>query len=71
MVNKVFILAFNYHEAKSFVNKNEGSYIVLNSPDQLRGTHGANVKIMPNAHRREDYLDMIESIRLRHGNIVR
>jgi hypothetical protein len=71
MVNKVFILAFNHHEAKSFVNKNEGSYIVLNSPDQLSGTYGANVKIMPNAYRREDYLDMIESIRLRHGNIVR
>ena len=71
MMNKTFVLAFNYQEAKSYIKKNEGNYTVLNSPDQLRGTYGAIVKIMPNAYRREDYNDMIDSISMRQGNIVR
>jgi hypothetical protein len=73
MVNKVFVLAFNYHEAKSFINKNEnpGEYIVLNSPDQLSGTVSPTIRIMPNAYRREDYLDMMDAITMRRGNIVR
>ena len=73
MVNKIFVLAFNYHEAKSFIYKNEnpGDYIVLNSPDQLRGTVSPTIRIMPNAYRREDFLDMMDAITMRQGNIVR
>jgi hypothetical protein len=71
MVSKVFILAFNYHEARSYIKKNPGEYIILNSLDQLHGTYGANVKITPNAYRREDYTDMIDAIMMRQGNIVR
>jgi hypothetical protein len=72
-MSKVFILAFNYHEAKSFIYKNEnpGDYTVLNSTDQLRGTERPTVKIMPNAYRREDFLDMMDAIYVRQGNIVR
>ena len=72
-MNKVFVLAFNYHEAKSFIYKNEnpGDYIILNSPDQLKGTVTPQVKIMPNAYRREDFLDMMDAISMRQGNIIR
>ena len=75
-MNKVFVLAFNYHEAKSFIykgglNSNPGDYIILNSPDQLKGTIKPTVKIMPNAYRREDFLDMMDAIYMRQGNIVR
>ena len=72
-MNKVFVLAFNYHEAKSFIYKNEnpGDYIILNSPDQLKGTISPTIKIMPNAYRREDFLDMMDAITMRQGNIVR
>ena len=72
-MNKVFVLAFNYHEAKSFIYKNEnpGDYIILNSPDQLKGTVTPQVKIMPNAYRREDFLDMMDAIYMRQGNIIR
>ena len=71
-MNKVFVLAFNYHEAKSFIYKNEnpGDYIILNSPDQLKGTVRPTVRIMPNAYRREDFLDMMDAIYVRQGNIV-
>ena len=72
-MNKVFVLAFNYHEAKSFIYKNDnpGDYIILNSPDQLKGTISPTIKIMPNAYRREDFLDMMDAISMRQGNIVR
>ena len=72
-MNKVFVLAFNYHEAKSFIYKNDnpGDYIILNSPDQLKGTIKPTVKIMPNAYRREDFLDMMDAITMRQGNIIR
>ena len=72
-MDKVFVLAFNYHEAKSFIYKkdNPGNYIILNSPDQLKGTIKPTVKIMPNAYRREDFLDMMDAIYMRQGNIVR
>ena len=70
---KIFILAFNYHEAKSFIYKNENpvDYIILNSPDQLKGTVTPQVRIMPNAYRREDFLDMMDAITMRQGNIRR
>ncbi len=76
MVNKTFVLAFNYHEAKSFIykdglNSNPGDYIILNSPEQLRGTVTPQVKIMPNAYRREDFLDMMDAITMRQGKILR
>ena len=73
MVNKTFVLAFNYHEAKTFIYKNDnpGDYIILNSPDQLKGTSSPTVKIMINAYRREDFLDMMDAIYVRQGNIVR
>ena len=72
-MDKVFVLAFNYHEAKSFIYKNDnpGDYIILNSPDQLKGTISPTIKIMPNAYRREDFLDMMDAITMRQGNIVR
>ena len=72
-MNKVFVLAFNYHEAKSFIYKNEnpGDYIILNSPDQLKGTISPTIKIMPNAYRREDFLDMMDAIIMRQGKIIR
>ena len=72
-MNKVFVLAFNYHEAKSFIYKkdNSGNYIILNSPDQLKGTIKPTVKIMPNAYRREDFLDMMDAIIMRQGKIIR
>ena len=72
-MNKTFVLAFNYHEAKSFIYKNEnpGDYIILNSPDQLKGTVTPIVKIMPNAYRREDFLDMMDAIHIRQGKIIR
>lgn len=72
-MDKIFVLAFNYHEAKSFIykNSNPGDYIILNSPDQLKGTIKPTVKIMPNAYRREDFLDMMDAIYIRQGNIVR
>lgn len=72
-MNKVFVLAFNYHEAKTFIYKNGnlGDFIILNSPDQLKGTIKPTVKIMINAYRREDFLDMMDAIYVRQGNIVR
>ncbi len=72
-MNKVFVLAFNYHEAKSFIYKNDnpGDYIILNSPEQLKGTVSPTVKIMANAYKREDFLDMMDAITMRHGKIVR
>ena len=70
-MNKVFVLAFNYLEAKSYINKHEGDYIILNSPDQLKGTIKPTVRIMINAYKREDFLDMMDAIYARQGNIVR
>ena len=72
-MNKVFVLAFNYHEAKSFIYKkdNPGDYIILNSTDQLKGTIKPTVRIMINAYKREDFLDMMDAIYVRQGNIVR
>jgi hypothetical protein len=72
-MNKVFVLAFTYHEAKSFIYKNcnPGDYIILNSPDQLNGTIKPTVRIMINAYKREDFLDMMDAIYMRQGNIVR
>ena len=75
-MNKVFVLAFNYHEAKTFIykgglNSNPGDYIILNSPDQLKGTQNPTIKILSNAYKREDFLDMMDAIYMRQGNIVR
>ena len=72
-MDKVFVLAFNYHEAKSFIYKNDnpGDYIILNSPDQLKGTQNPTIKIMPNAYRRKDFLDMMDAISMRQGKILR
>ena len=76
-MNKTFILAFNLHEAKSFVKRNPESnqylneYIVLHSPDQLRMVITPRVIITPNAYIREDYTDMIDAINIRRGIIVR
>jgi hypothetical protein len=69
-MNKTFILAFNYMEVKSLINKNPGDYIILNRPDQLYGTVSPTIRIMPNAYRREDFLDMMDAITSRRGNIV-
>jgi hypothetical protein len=71
MVNKVFILAFNYEEAKLYIKKNPGEYIVLHRPEQIRGMREFTVRVMPNAYRREDYNDMIDAINIRRGIIVR
>jgi hypothetical protein len=71
MVNKVFVLAFNYEEAKSYIKKNPGEYTVLHSPDQIRMERTPRVMIMPNAYRREDYNDMMDAINIRRGIIVR
>jgi hypothetical protein len=76
MVNKTFVLAFNYHEAKSFIykdglNSNPGDFIILNSPNQLQGTSSPTVKILSNAYRREDFLDMMDAITMRQGKILR
>ena len=70
-MNKVFVLAFNYHEAKSYINKHEGDYIILNSIEQLKGTQNPTIKILSNAYKREDFLDMMDAIYMRQGNIVR
>ena len=76
-MNKIFILAFNQMEARSFVKKNPESnqylneYIVLHSPDQLMGIQKPRVIILPNAYRREDYTDMMDAINIRRGIIVR
>ena len=75
-MNKVFVLAFNYHEAKTFIykgglNSNPGDYIILNSPDQLKGTQNPTIKILSNAYKREDFLDMMDAIYVRQGNILR
>jgi hypothetical protein len=71
MVNKVFILAFNQLEAKSYIKKNPGEYTVLHSPEQIRGMKEFTVRVMPNAYRREDYIDMMDAINMRRGIIVR
>ena len=70
-MNKTFILAFNLHEARSFVKKNPGDYTVLHSPDQLMGIQKPRVMILSNAYRREDYTDMMDAINIRRGIIVR
>ena len=76
-MNKTFILAFNLHEARSFVKKNPernpflNEYIVLHSPDQLRMAITPRVIITSNAYIREDYNDMIDAINIRRGIIVR
>ena len=76
-MNKTFILAFNLHEARSFVKKNPernpflNDYTVLHSPDQLMGIQKPRVIILPNAYRREDYTDMMDAINIRRGIIVR
>ena len=76
-MNKIFILAFNQQEARSFVKKNLkrnpflNEYIVLHSPDQLRMERTPRVIILPNAYRREDYTDMMDAINIRRGIIVR
>ena len=75
-MNKVFVLALTYNEAKSFIykgglNSNPGDYIILNSPDQLKGTQNPTIKILSNAYKREDFLDMMDAISMRQGNIVR
>lgn len=68
-----FILAFNHDEAKNYIRKNaiEGKVTILNRPEQLLGTRNANVIVLSNAYGREDYTDMIDTIRMRQGNIVR
>jgi len=70
-MSKVFILAFNQLEARSYIKKNPGEYTVLHSPDQIRMERTPRVMIMPNAYRREDYNDMMDAINIRRGIIVR
>jgi len=75
-MNKTFVLALTYNEAKSFIykeglNSNPGDYIILNSPEQLKGTQNPTIKILSNAYRRDDFLDMMDAITVRQGNIVR
>jgi hypothetical protein len=70
-MNNTFILAFNQLEARSLIKKNPGKYTVLHSPDQLRGRKEFIVRVMPNAYRREDYIDMMDAINMRRGIIVR
>jgi hypothetical protein len=67
MVSKVFILAFNYEEARQYIRKNPGQYVILNRLEQLYGTINPNVIILPNAYRREDYGDYVDVIRSRQG----
>ena len=69
-MNKTFILAFNYEEARQYIRKN-GEYIVLNRVEQLYGTINPMVVITPNAYRREDFTDMMDMIGMREGIIVR
>jgi len=66
-VNNVFILAFNYEEARQYIRKNPGQYVILNRLEQLYGTINPNVIILPNAYRREDYGDYVDVIRTRQG----
>lgn len=68
-----FILAFNHDEAKNYLRKNaiEGKVTILNRPEQLFGTRNATVIVLSNAYRRDDYTDMMDTIRMRQGNIVR
>lgn len=68
-----FILAFTYEEARNYIRKNAitDKIIVLNRPEQLLGTIKANIIVLPNAYRREDYTDIMDMIRMREGNIVR
>ena len=75
-MNKVFVLALTYNEAKSFIykdglNSNPGDYIILNSIEQLKGTQNPTIKILSNAYRREDFLDMMDAISIRQGRILR
>tara|TARA_R110000868_G_scaffold7769_1_gene41060 strand:+ start:360 stop:587 length:228 start_codon:yes stop_codon:yes gene_type:complete len=75
-MNKVFVLALTYNEAKSFIykdglNSNPGDYIILNSIEQLKGTQNPTIKILSNAYRREDFLDMMDAISMRQGRILR
>ena len=75
-MNKTFILAFNYHEAKSFIykdglNSNPGDYIILNSTEQLYGMVNPVVKVLSNAYKRDDFLDMMDAITVRQGRILR
>jgi hypothetical protein len=62
-----FILAFNYEEARQYIRKNPGQYVILNRLEQLYGTINPNVIILPNAYRREDYGDYVDVIRSRQG----
>ena len=68
-----FILAFNHDEAKNYIRKNaiEGRVTILHRPEQLFGTRNATVIVLSNAYRRDDYTDMMDTIRMRQGNIVR
>jgi hypothetical protein len=75
-MNKTFILALTYNEAKSFIykkelNSNPGDYIILNSIEQLKGTQKPTIKILSNAYKRDDFLDMMDAITVRQGIIVR
>lgn len=70
-MNKTFILGFNHDECRSFIRKNPKDsmnpedYIILNRIEQLQGTVNPDVKILPNAYRREDYNEFIDYIRTR------
>lgn len=68
-----FILAFNYEEAKNYIRKNAitDKVTVLNRPEQLLGTINANIIVLPNAYRREDYTDIMDMIRMREGKVIR
>jgi hypothetical protein len=70
-MNKTFILAFNFHEAKSYIKGNPNDYIIINGPEQLLGTERPLVKITPNAYRREDYTDIMDMIHIRGGMVLR
>jgi hypothetical protein len=67
-MNKVYILALNYSEAKGYMNNNpeyNTEYIVLNRPEQLYGTINPEVIVTSRAFHREDYNEFIDVIRTR------
>jgi hypothetical protein len=67
-MNKTFILAFNYEEARDYIRRqkdNPADYIILNRPEQLYGTINPKVVFTANAYKREDYNEFYDVYRTR------
>lgn len=67
-MTKIYILAFNYDEAKDYIRRqkdNPTNYIILNRPEQLLGTINPKVVFTVNAYRRNDYNDFFDMYRTR------